>query len=207
MSANKEKHAILNDALSRFQDYVGLKLHFNSDLIYKGEFRGNLKQEQLMARKDAYLFFQMAEETTRESGKQVLISLFRQNPKAWIGDYLDEDAIEFHKKRMKVISSIKHSFSTDIERLKMFMVDKGIDLKTLLKSDGQSPYIITNYSDIIGGVTDETLALLDRAFKFTKQESIDPLWDQKKFSLSKYGSLIEIDRDFFLKQLDNLIAS
>jgi hypothetical protein len=87
------------------------------------------------------------------------------------------------------------------------MLDNKIDVKTLLKSDGQSPYIISNESDIIGGITDETLALLDRAFKFTEQETIDPLWDQRKFSLRKYRYLVEIDKAFYHEQLGILISA
>lgn len=160
-----------------------------------------------MSRKDAFVFFDLADRFSREENIQIWISLFKQNQKGQCGNVLEEEYKEYHKDRLRIINSIKYSFRTDIERLKMFMLDNKIDVKTLLKSDGQSPYIITNESDIIGGVTDETLALLDRAFKFTEQETIDPLWDQRKFSLRKYGYLVEIDKAFYHEQLGILISA
>lgn len=199
-------NSFLSKPLRTFQDYVGLKLHFNGDLDWKRHMALRLGEEQLLKRKDAYYFIQLAEQHDREKIIQMLISLFKRDRNSWIGGILEEENVAFHKKRMSIINSLKYAVRTDIERLVLFMEERKIDVRRLLTSDGQSPYIVTNQTDIIGGVTDETLALIDRAFKFCTQPSIDPLWEERRFMLGKYSSWIEVDGEFLKQQLDRLVV-
>lgn len=167
----------------------------------------SLREEQLLKRKDAYYFMQLAEQHDREKIIQMLISMFKRKRDSWIGEILEEENVEYHKKRMAVINSLKYVVRTDIERLVMFMEENKIDVRKLLLSDGQSPYIVSHQSDIIGGVTDETLALLERAFKYCSQDTLDPLWEERKFMLSKYSSWVEVDGDFLKQQLNRLVEA
>ena len=196
----------LDDAVTAFQDYVGLKLHFNEDLVWKKDMRLKLKQEQLLKRKDAYVFLKFVEEVPdRNERQQRLITMFKNNRSAWSGAIFEDETLALHKKRMSVVSAIKHVVRTDINRLVMFMEERKINVRTLLLNDGQSPYIVHHGSDILGGVTDETLALIDRGFKFTKQETFDPLWEERSFMLHKYGYCIEVDGEFLKQQFNKLV--
>ena len=197
----------LTEAVRTFQDYVGLKLHFNDQFIWHRDFRFNHKEEQLLKRKDAYLFVRMTEqEPDREVRIQRFISAFKQDKNAWIGEIFDQDHTEFHKKRMRVINALQYNLRTDIDRLVLFMEDREIDVRKLLLPDGQSPYIIQNQGDIEGGVSDETLALLEKAFKFCSQPSNDPFWEEKAFMLSKYHYWLDVDRAFLKQQLSKLVG-
>ena len=167
----------------------------------------SLGEEQLLKRRDAFYFMQLAEQHDREKIIQMFVSMFKRKRDSWIGEVLEEENVEYHKKRMSVINSLKYVVRTDIERLVLFMNERQIDVRTLLLSDGQSPYIVTHQTDIIGGITDETLALIERAFKFCRQPTMDPLWEERKFMLGKYSSWIEVDGEFLKQQLNRLVEA
>jgi hypothetical protein len=87
------------------------------------------------------------------------------------------------------------------------MQEQKIGIKQLFASDDQSPLIIRNQSDIIGGIKDETLALLERAFRFCRRSpTTDMLWERRSFMLTKYQYLVNIDADQYRQQLDKLIG-
>jgi hypothetical protein len=207
MRTETSKNSFLSEPLRTFQDYVGLKLHFNGDLNWKRHMVLTLGEEQLLKRKDAYYFIQLAEQHDREKIIQMLVSMFKRKRDSWIGEILEEENVDYHKKRMAVINSLKYVVRMDIERLVLFMEERKIDVRGLLLSDGQTPYIVTHQSDIIGGVTDETLALLERAFRFCSQPTIDPLWEERKFMLGKYSSWIDADSEFLKQQFNRLVEA
>lgn len=208
MRATASSHTDLDEAVKTFQDYVGIKLHFNDHLIWTRDTRLRLKQEQLLKRKDAFVFLKMNEqEPNREDRIQRLISLFKRDRSAWSGAIFEDESVVFHKKRMTVIRALKHVVRTDIDRLVLFMEENKIDVRKLLLSDGQKPYIISHEHDILGGITDETLALLNKAFKFCGQESIDPLWEERAFMINKYGYCLEVESEFLKQQCNKLIAT
>lgn len=198
----------LREPLAAYRDYVGLKLHFNDQFVWHRDMRVNQKEEQLLNRKDAFLFIKFADnESDREKRIQKLISLFKNDKRAWIGQIFEEDQVAFHKRRMATIGALKYNFRTDISKIVNMMEEREIDIRRLLLNDGQSPYIIQNESSIPGGVSDETLALLERAFKFCSQPTIDPLWEERAFMLRKYQSWIDVDGDFLKQQLNRLVPA
>lgn len=197
----------LTEATQAFQDYVGIKLHFNDHLVWTRNTRLRLKQEQLLKRRDAFVFVRLAEQVPdREARIQQFISMFKQNKSAWAGNIFEEDTIRFHKKRMTVVQALRHVVRTDVDRIIMFMEERKIDIRKLLLCDGQSPYIITHEHDILGGVTDETLALINKGFKFCDQDTIDPLWEERAFMLNKYGYCLDADNEFLKQQFNKLVA-
>lgn len=208
MRAAANSYTDLESAAQTFQDYVGIKLHFNDHLVWNRNTRLRLKQEQLLKRKDAFVFLKMNEqEPNREDRIQRLISMFKRDKSAWSGAIFEEENTVFHKQRMTVVRALRHVLRTDIDRLVMFMEESKIDVRKLLLSDGQRPYIISHEYDIIGGITDETLALLNRGFKFCNQESIDPLWEERAFMLNKYGYCLEVDSAYLTQQFNKLTAT
>lgn len=209
MRSRAPSDVVLSDALRAFKDYVGLKLHFNSDFIFRRDMQlSRINESALMKRKDAFMFYSLVERTEdRETRLQMLISGFRMNPKLWIGEIDDQELKVFHKNRMRVIGALKHSFRTDVDRIVRFMEEENITAKKLFRSNGQMPLIIDSLDRIDGGVTDETLSLLDKGFKFTSQNDDDPFWTDRKLSISKYHHWIEVDGDFLKQQLSRVLEA
>lgn len=207
MRATTDGNTVLSGGLSVFQDYVGLKLHFNDPkFIWTREKRLKLNEEQLMRRRDAFLFVKMYDqEPDREKRIQRLISGFKQDKNMWIGTVFEQEALEAHRRRMATVSALQYNFKLDIKMIVDMMEDDKIDVRKLLVSDGQSPYIIRNEYRFPRPVSDETLSLLEKAFGFCKPGSIDPLWDQRALMLSKYHHWLSIKPDVFHEQLERLV--
>lgn len=191
-----------------FREYVGLKLHFNDPFVWHRGFKSRLGDQTLLKRKDAYMFFKVADDIPdREQRIQKFISLFKKDPRAWIGDIYEEAHVDYHKKRMAVLSALKYSFTTDIDKIVTFMEEREINVRDLLVTKDKPPYIIRYESEIPGGIKDETYALIEKAFKFCRPGSGDPLWERRGFMLSKYHYWLEIDMTFLDQQLSKLLAT
>ena len=198
----------LDGAVQTFRDYVGLKLHFNDPFIWHRGFKSRIGEEQLLKRKDAYIFVRMADEIPdREERIQKFISAFKQNPQTWVGEIFEEEQKEYHKKRMSVVNALQYSFRTDIDKIVTLMQDNQIDVRKLLVSKGDVPYLIKNESEIPGGIKDETLALIERAFKFCSTDTIDPLWQRRAFMLGKYHYWLKVKDEFLDQQLSKLVTA
>lgn len=159
-----------------------------------------LTEETLFGRKD-YQFFQRLtyQIPDREERVQYFISCFLNDQNSWIGEMLDQEKMHIHKQRMRTVNALDYHFRNDVDNLINYMLDSKITVRELLLTDGQSPRIIRELPNIMGGVTDETLALLDTGFKYCKQESADPLWRQKSFLTAKYKYLLKLDNPNLLK--------
>ncbi len=195
-------------ALQTFRDYVGIKLHFNeAAFLWNPNSGQRITVEALMKRKDLRHIVNFSNKfKKREEQIQYLISCYLLTPGAWIGDILTEDYQANHKRRMKSYMALNAKFEIEIENIIDFMNKNKINVRGLLLTNGQRPLIIEKRSRIVGGVSDETLALLDIGFKFTRQETDDPLWRQRAFLLSKYKTLIEFDKDKLRVALQRIAA-
>jgi hypothetical protein len=190
----------MSAVLSCFRDYIGLKVHFSEDMIWNRNMGKRLSEETLMSRKD-YQFFQRLsyQIPDREERIQYFISCFLNDPDAWIGEMLDQEKMHAHKQRMRVVNALDYHFRSDVDNIVNFMYERKINVRELLLTDGQAPLIIREWPNILGGVTEETLALLDTGFKYCAQESSDPLWRQKSFLIAKYKYLLQLDNINLLK--------
>ena len=194
--------------LQTFKDYIGIKLHFNKEAFLWNENIGNkLTEETLSKRKDILFIEKFSKKfKKREDRLQYLISCALNDPTFWIGDIMTHDCKERHQERMKRIGALYNRFEIEVENISDFMIKNNLNVKSLLLTNGSRPVIIRNKSKIVGGVSDETLALLDWGFKFLKQETSDPLWEQKAFLLSKYKYLLSLDKNKLVAGLEKLAA-
>lgn len=170
-----------------FIDYVSLKLHFSGDMVWKPDVRLRLTEETLNGRADSKFFYSLAERTkTRSEYVSLMVSAFYRDKNFWIGDHRNQEVIEFHKKRLRRFISRRQNFLMDVENLHEYMNSSKRSLRELLKI-GSPPGIIRDKREIIGGVTEETLAILDFYFDFCGGvESDDPYWDEDAFRISRY---------------------
>lgn len=188
MRTGSEKNPSLTRALAVFKDYVGLKIHFNDQMVWRRGQPLKLDEYNLLKRRDTYLFVRIAEETNdRDAIFERLVSMLKRNQSAWIGEYFEEETKQYHRERMAVVNALTYSFKMDVERVTDFMLEKKVTLKqAFLPKDGQAPLIIQEEPNIIGGIKDESLALLNKALGFCSRITNDPLWNRRAFVLSKY---------------------
>lgn len=183
--------------LQVFKDYLGIKLHFNEEnFIWKPSYGNRITEATLLKRKDLR-FIKIVTQKFRKRREWVdyFISAFYNYPDIWIGEILEDEIETKHKKRIKKIRALEYNMSNETEHIINFMEKNNINIRGLLLTKNDTPAIIKNQSEIIGGVSDETLALLEVGFKFCKHESNDPLWQRRKFLIAKYSHLIDFNKE------------
>ena len=184
-----------DDVLKIFRLYIGLKLHFNSSkVLYHDEFRSDkINVNSMDSRKDIDVFIEVAKiyHTKTDEFKSILISLFRNNPDTWIGGVLEHSMGEIHTKRMANILNLTHVISRDVERVSDYLeVNPSLSLVDITRFNNDRPIIVKKLR-----LSDEFLALLDARLNYLGQETDNPLWKKRSFSLSKYKYLINCNED------------
>lgn len=193
--------------LNCFRDYVTLKLHFNGEFIWNPSSGSKITESALYKRKDFAFFDRLTYAVKdREERRQYLISCFLMNPEIWVGEMLEPEIKDFHRKRMMRVNSMQHTFRSEIENVIDFMRERKISVRELLLTKGSRPLIIADRSEILGGVSDETLAIIDKGFNFTSQPTDDPLWKRESFRLSKYRHFLEVDRECMLHHFNQMAS-
>lgn len=162
---------------------------------------------QLNKRKDRYYFERFAYKMKRRGDRiEYLVSCFLLNQQAWIGEMMDDGYADYHTKRMRYIGAGEYHFRNECAALIEFMEDNDLSIKDLLLTNKGVPRIIIDRYKIIGGISDETLALIDKGFRFCEQKTDDPFWQRRSFVLAKYKYLIDISKDVLKVQLNQIAA-
>lgn len=203
------RDARLEAAWQAFHDYVGVGIHFKSpDKTWHPSIRLRLSKDSLLRRRDARLFYAFADKyPSRPERIHLLVSAFKRNCAAWIGEVMDDDVKVYHRERMVRLNTLRRTFRMDIGNIEAYMDETGKDIRSMLASKGQMPYIIKNRSRVIGGITDETLALMERAFRFAKTDTDDPLWNQTAQMLRKYHHWLPMDNQYLKEQLNRIATN
>lgn len=192
-----------SDVLNVFKLYIGLKLHFTSPkYVYNDTFgHKSLNAHSMNNRKDINYFINVADQFYKKEDelKSKLISLFKKNPDTWIGEVLDKSKEKIHTERLSKIYNLENVIRTDVETIKDQIELKGTKLDDLLSCNGDRPLIIKKFK-----LSDEFLALLDFKKPYLLQETENPLWKKRSFSLHKYKYLIENVDEKILSFLDEL---
>lgn len=192
-----------DDVLKVFKLYIGLKLHFSSKkYVYNDSFgHKSLNAHSMNNRKDINFFINVADEYYKKDEllRMKMISLFKHNPDTWIGDLIDKSSDNVHTKRLSNIYNLENVIKKDVETVKDFIVHKDVNLKDLLICNNDRPLIVKKFK-----LSDEFLALLDFKFQYLLQETENPLWKKRSFSLYKYKYLIENVDDSILSIFNDL---
>lgn len=182
-----------------FCDYVSLKVHFNNwkftwDYNNTEYHYNRIAPTTIDTRRDRKYFSRLNREFKKpEQRQEFLITGFLNNRRLWIGDFFNDDLLSEHQARMRKRTSLIYTFNNDIENILEFMEDKSFTFKELIKANGQRPQLLKFKRDILGGISEETLAILDKFFKYTNQVTVNPLWDEERLHYYKYGRLLNID--------------
>lgn len=162
---------------------------------------------QLDKRKDRYYFERFAFKVKhREERIEYLISCFLLNQNAWIGEIFDDACADYHSKRMRYVSSIDYHFRNECATLIEYMEENSLSVKDFFLTNDAIPRIITDRHRIIGGISDETLALIDKGLRFCEQKTDDPFWQRRSFVIAKYKYLLDISNDVLKVQLNQIAA-
>lgn len=173
--------------LQAFKDYIGIKLHFQGDLVWRPDVRTKITETSLTNRKDAHFFYSIPKEfDNRLEYIEKLVSAFLWDRKFYIVDRRSPELADYHRDRMKRFSSLHHTFATEMESIVEYVEANKIILPDLMDT-ARKPRIIRDSRKIAGGVSLETLAILEYYFGFCSgSTSSDPLWAEKAFTISRY---------------------
>jgi len=189
-------------------DYVYIKTHFtmesfnwNYNSVYK-----RIPFETYLKRRDCKLFTSLhLKYPNRIDRCNLIISSFLLNSSCHISDiYFDDEIKMFHTDRMGRVKSLEYVISKDIANLADFMYDSKFTLRDLFISNGELPLIFKKSQEIFGGITDETLSVLDKGLAYTEQSKSDPLWSEIAFKLKKYKPFLTVESSKIKQYIENL---
>ena len=173
-------------AYNAFITFQSAKLHFNNRQFDFTKSRVKIKPESFCSRRDVKQFQRLANLIQKEEIlTEFSISSFIRNPKTWVGDVFCEEYLEFHERRMNRVRSLAHTFEQDMESLIAYCDENGIEsLKLALTSSEKLPIICRV------GMEEETKAIMDIFFSYTKKACPDPTWNEVSLMSHKYGLLL-----------------
>lgn len=200
LSTNFEKP----DPLVVFSDYVRLKYLFRNVMKWNPD-KKPFSQDALDSRPDFKSFYIAAKKyDCRSEIVDRLVSGFLQNKDFYIINMYELDYIEFHNKRFRTCSSLLHTWKTDIEKIQDFQILNSCPVSELL-SKKKVPEIIKKSRRIIGGVSMETLAILNYYFGFCENITTnDPLWESQSAKIKSYSQLFKGGNEYEL-ELEKLL--
>ena len=175
-----------------FTDYVGLKAHFNTwDFVWSSDREYRRLANAWNARHDKMHFAKLyLSKPKREDRIEFLISAFTLNRRLWVGDMFDDEVEMAHRNRMSHRRAIMYNFRVDCDNIQDHLLHTGQRLPELLKIGNNQPLIFEDRVE--GGVTDETLSILDYFFNFTRQGTTNLLWEETRLKLNKYKHVLAL---------------
>ena len=131
-------------AYETFQLYNALKLHFTGNYdFFKYNGKSNVSVDSFERRKDKYHFYKLSRKyPNKEEMKNFLVANFVENDQMWVGDLLNDGAIDNYRRRQKVLQSLTYTFENDIRN-----VFEGVEDKNALMrcKDGDYPPLLLKY--------------------------------------------------------------
>lgn len=178
-----------NLVLSVFSMYSELKLHFNNPKVfYSGKMHKNSWDDKSMnKRNDVDMFVRLSDIYQHDLPelKERYITLFLKNKRGHISEMLDISFDKLHNERMKRIMNLSSYIENDATRVSDYLFVEKIELSDILKCNNERPLLIKKLR-----LSDEFLSLLDLYHSYLQQETENPAWKKRSFSLFKYKYLI-----------------
>ena len=172
--------------------YTGLKLHFTSSYdFFKYNGKVKVTVDAFDNRRDKYYFHRIARKYNKEEFTDFLVANFLEDPGAWIGKLLDEEANERYVQYQKNMQSLSYIFEEDCRHL-FESVDNPNDV---LKTSGEHPVLLKKA--FRNEVSIQTVYILNQILNFVpvwKQKIVDTIvWPNFENKLNKYSGFIRID--------------
>ena len=183
-----------------YQMYLGLKLHFNTDYDYK-KYSGKTSASKgsFLKRKDRYFFARVARKYGDKT-EHYYIANFVKSPKGWLGDFSEENYIDWSKYKQ----SLTYNFMTDMSVL-FAQVEDFDSIFSLQK--GQHPVLLKNF--LAKRISVETMVILQGLLnyigKWDKELKDDLVWPDSRRLIVKYSAFLSYDEQRCKTQLLKLI--
>ena len=179
-----------------YQMYLGLKLHFTTDYDY-GKYGGKTSASKgsFLKRKDRYFFARVARKYGDKT-QEYYIANFVKSPKGWLGDFSEENYLEWSKNKQ----SLTYNFITDMSLLfsQISHFDDIFSLQT-----GQHPVLLKNF--LAKRISLETMVILQGLLNYVKRfdEGMkdDLVWPDNRRLIVKYGAFLKYDKQKCKDQL------
>ena len=128
------------EAYEAYKIYHALKLHFNSEYDYN-KYNGKAKVtvDSYLKRKDKPFFARVARKyLTPHNTKEFFVSNFIVNPKGWVGDFNEQNHLDYRKR----VESLKYTYRNELSQ--MFVNIKKFD-DIFYVEEGQHPLLLKQH--------------------------------------------------------------
>jgi len=175
------------EAYDAYKIYHALKLHFTSNYDYS-KYHGKTKVsvDSFLKRNDRPFFGKVAR-TYKDDTKDFFISNFIVNPKGWVGNFNDENYLNWKKRNQ----ALKYNFKNEL--VELFHKVESFD--EIFQTEGQHAMLLKQFMS--KKISIETICILERLLEFCKRwdKSINEniVWPDRKKLIINYGNLLTID--------------
>jgi|TARA_R110001592_G_scaffold38694_4_gene127578 hypothetical protein len=175
------------EAYDAYKVYHALKLHFTSNYDYK-KYNGkaNVSVDSFLKRKDRPFFGRVARKY-KDDTKDFFISNFIVNPKGWVGNFNDENYLNWKKRNQ----SLKYNYKTELAEL----FNRVETFDEIFASSGQHPLLLKQFMSKKTSM--ETVAILESLLgfcsRFDKQIKETIVWPDRKKLIKNYSNLLTND--------------
>ena len=193
--------------LSAFDTYclfLALKNHFTRDSYDFFKYRGkvNASPDSFMSRKDRFQFQKLSRLHTDIEMPDFIVANILCG-KAWVGDFLDDDAEENYLKHLKIRQSLSYMFANELDA--MFR-DCQPTVSFRVYRD-RYPSAFMYY--LSGNITIETMVILNTLLNYIPKwdsfYSDDSIWPKHSMLIKKYAPFLECDKQKMKVILKNKI--
>ena len=169
--------------------YLGLKLHFTTDYDYtRYGGRTSATKASFLKRRDRHFFARVAKKYD-DKAIDYFVANFVQSPKGWLGDFKEENYLEWSKNKQ----SLTYNFITDMSFLfgQVSHFDDIFSLQT-----GKHPVLLKNF--LAKRISLETMVILQGLLNYVKRfdEGMkdDLVWPDSRRLIVKYGAFLSYDK-------------
>lgn len=175
------------EAYDAYKIYHALKLHFTSNYDYaKYHGKANVSVDSFLKRKDRPFFGRVARKY-KDDTKDFFISNFIVNPKGWVGNFNDENYLNWKKRNQ----SLKYNYKSELTEL----FNKVETFDDIFASEGQHPLLLKQFMS--KKISMETVAILESLLgfcsRFDKQIQETIVWPDRKKLIKNYSNLLTND--------------
>ena len=182
------------EAYDAYKIYIALKSHFNGDYDFvKYNGKTNVKVDSFLKRGDRPFFGRVARKyLTSENVKRFFISNFLVNTKGWIGDFNEQNYVDYKKR----IESLKYNYKNELQEIlrKVKLLDE-----IFLVNGGQHPLLLKQF--LAKKVSLETMCIMESLLEYCKywNEDIEEqyVWKEQEKLIKNYSSVLTFDRNLY----------
>tara|TARA_B100000085_G_scaffold245712_1_gene239038 strand:- start:714 stop:1298 length:585 start_codon:yes stop_codon:yes gene_type:complete len=175
------------EAYDAYKIYHALKLHFTTDYDYnKYNGKANVSVDSFLKRNDRP-FFGRVSRKYKDDTKDFFISNFIVNPKGWVGNFNDENYLNWKKRNQ----SLKYNYKSELVEL----FHRVSTFDEIFHNGSQHPLLLKQF--MAKKLSIETVAILESLLgfcdRFDKQIEENIVWPDRKKLILNYSNLLTID--------------